>query len=142
MADITNKNIQIPGVNSDTNYVQERAYMLNMNTNADIASVGTHKIVALPEGEALVGLKVIVVEGITSGGAATVQFKLNDAAINSSALALAGLATGYVHKLNVAGLKGYGANTLQLTIGTAAITGGKIMVIAETIPVNMFITNG
>jgi hypothetical protein len=44
--------------------------------------------------------------------------------------------------LNVAGLKGYGANTLQLTIGTAAITGGKIMVIAETIPVNMFITNG
>jgi hypothetical protein len=68
MADITNKNIQIPGVNSDTNYVQERAYMLNMNTNADIAAVGTHKIVALPEGEALVGLKVIVVEGVTGLG--------------------------------------------------------------------------
>jgi hypothetical protein len=142
MADITNKNIQIPGVNSDTNYVQERAYMLNMNTNADIAAVGTHNIVALPEGEALVGLKVIVVDGVTSGGSATVQFKVNDTAINSTAFTLAGLATGYVHSLNVAGLKGYGANTLQLTIGVAAITGGKIMVIAETIPVNMFITNG
>ena len=142
MADITNKNIAVPGVNSATNFVRERAFMLNMDTTAEIAATGTHDLVKLPAGEALIGLKVIVIAPVTSGGAATAQFKVNGNAINSSALALAGLGEGMVQTFGVAGVKAYGENTLQLTVGTAAYTGGKLLVIAETIPAEMFVTNG
>jgi hypothetical protein len=146
MADITNKNIQIPGVNSSTNYVQQRAYILNFNTAADITAVDTHAIVSIPAGEALTGLKVIVVEDITSSGSATVQFKLSGTAINSTAISLTNLKKGYATAFNAANIKNNiddeTANILQLTVGSAAITGGKIMVIAETIPVDSFINAG
>lgn len=142
MADITNKNIAVPGVNSATNFVRERAFLLDMDTTAEIAAVGTHDLVKLPAGEALTGLKVIVIAPATSGGAATAQFKVNGASVNSTALALAGLGEGMVHCFGVSGVKAYGENTLQLTVGTAAYTGGKLLVIAETIPAEMFVTNG
>ena len=142
MADITNKNIAVAGVNSATNFIKQYAYMLDMNTMADIASTGTHDLVKLPAGEALVGLKVVVIEKAASGGAATAQFKVNGSAINSTAIALAGLAEGFTHNLNVAGIAAYGENTLQLTVGGAAYTGGKLLVIAETLPAEMFVTNG
>lgn len=142
MADITNKNIAVPGVNSNTNFIKQYSYVIDFGVNADVAEVGTHDIVKLPAGEALTGLKVIVLGKVTSGGAATVQFKTSGAAVNSTALALAGLNEGLVHSLNVAGIAAYGENTLQLTVGTAAVTGGKVLLIAETIPAEMFVTNG
>lgn len=142
MADITNKNISVPGVNSATNYVQERAFLLDMGVNADVSATGTHDLVKLPAGEALTGLKVIVIGGATSSGSATAQFKVNGSNINSTALALAGLAEGMVHSFNVAGIKAYGENTLQLTVASASYTGGKLLIIAETIPAEMFVTNG
>jgi hypothetical protein len=142
MADITNKNIQIPGGNSATNYKIERAYMLDFGTNAEIAATGTHDLVKLPAGEAVVGFKIVAVEGAASGGAATAQFKLNGSAINSSAIALAALADGMVHNVNVSGIAAYGENTLQLTVGGAAYTAGKLLVIVETLPVDMFVNAG
>jgi hypothetical protein len=142
MADITNKNIAVPGVNSATNYKVEHAYLLNLGTMAEIAKTGTHDLVKLPAGEALTGLKVIVIEPATSGGAATAQFKVSGAAVNSSALALAGLAAGMVQNFNVSGIAAYGEKVLQLTVGTADYTGGKLLVIAETIPAEMFVTAG
>jgi hypothetical protein len=142
MADITNKNISIPGVNSATNFALERAYMLDFGVNADIADVGTHDLVKLPDGEALTGLKVIVIEPAASGGAATAQFKVNGSAVNSTAIALAGMGEGMVQCFSVSGVKAYGENTLQLTVGSAAYTGGKLLVIAETIPAKMFVTAG
>ena len=142
MADITNKNIAIPGVNSATNFVQQYSFLLDLDNVADITAVGTHNLVKLPADEALVGLKLIIVKGLTSGGSATAQIKVNGTAINTTALALAGLAEGLVHNYNVAGIKAYGENTLQLTVGTAAFTGGKVLVIAETIPAKKFTTAG
>ena len=142
MADITNKNIFIPGVNSSTNFIQQYAAELDMNTMSEIAAAGTHDLVKLPPGEALVGLKVVVIEKATSGGAATAQFKVNGSAINTTALALAGLGEGFVHNFAVSGVAAYGENTLQLTVGTAAYTGGKFLVIAETLPAEKFVTNG
>lgn len=142
MADITNKNIRIPGVNSNTKFIREYAFQLDMGVNAEITAVDTHNLVNLPADEALVGLKVIVIEKATSGGAATSQFKVNGSAINSAALALASLDAGMVHSFNVAGLKSYGENTLQLTVAGAAYTGGNLLVIAETIPAKMFVTAG
>lgn len=142
MADITNKNIRVPGVNSNTNFTREYAFELDFGVNADISAVDTHELVKLPADEALTGLKVIVIEKATSGGAATAQFKVNSSTINSTALALAGLNEGMVHSFNVSGVKAYGENTLQLTVGGAAYTGGRLLVIAETIPAKMFVTAG
>lgn len=142
MADITNKNISVPGVNSNTSFLKQYAFLLDFGTFAEIAAVGTHDLVKLPAGEALMTLKVVVVDKVTSGGAATAQFKVNGAAVNSTAVALAGLAAGYTHNLNVSGVAAYGENTLQLTVGTAAYTGGKLLVVAETLPADLFVTNG
>lgn len=142
MADITNRNIAVPGVNSATNFTRQYAYLLDMNTMSAIAEVGTHNLVNLPEKEALTALKIVVIEKATSSGSATAQFKVNGTAINSTALALSGLAVGMSHNINVSGIAAYGNNTLQLTVGTAAYTGGKLLVIAETIPAEMFVTNG
>lgn len=142
MADITNKNIDVPGVNSNTNFLKQYAFELDFNTMSEIAATGTHDLKKLPAGEALVGFKVVVIEKAASGGAATAQFKVNGTAINSTAVALAGLAAGFVHNLNVSGVAAYGENTIQLTVGTAALTGGKLLCIAETIPGDMFITAG
>jgi hypothetical protein len=141
MADITNKNIRVDGVNSATNFIKQYAYLLDMNQFAEISEVGTHDIVNLPPGEALLGVKVIVVDKMTSGGAATLQFKVNGSAVNSTALGLAGLSDGFVHNLNVAGISAYGENKLQLTVGTAAYTGGKLLIIAETLPAKQFVSN-
>jgi hypothetical protein len=148
MADITNKNLQIPGVNSNTNYKIERAYLLNFGTNAEVAEVGTHDLQKIPAGEAVVGFKIVSVDTVTSGGAGTVQFKLKNGTavgnLNSSTVALASLAQGMAHSINVNGINTYGENdnVLQLTVGTANLTGGKLLIIVETLPVKSFITNG
>jgi hypothetical protein len=142
MADITNRNIDVPGVNSTTNFLKQYAFELDFNTLSEIAATGTHDLKKLPAGEALVGLKVVVIEAAASGGAATAQFKVNGSAINSTAVALAGLAAGFVHNLNVSGVAAYGENTIQLTVGGAAYTGGKLLCIAETLPAEMFVTAG
>lgn len=142
MADITNKNITVPGVNSATNFIKQYALLLDMNTMSEIAETGTHDIFKFPEGEALMGLKVVVIEKAASGGAATAQFKVNGSAVNTTAIALSALAEGFTHNLNAAGIAAYGENTLQLTVGGAAYTGGKFLVVAETLPAEMFVTAG
>lgn len=149
MADITNINIRIPGVNAATNFVQEYAFGIDFVTLSGIAATGTHSIFKLPKGEALVGLRVIAVESATSGGAATLQFKVSvngtAANINSSTVALAGLAKGMVQRFNASGIKTFDSDVesvIQMTVGTAAYTGGKLLVIAETIPVDAYKING
>lgn len=139
MADVTNKKLQIPGVNSNTNYIQERAYEVNFTNNADISATGTHSLARIAKGEVVTGVKVIVAEAITSGGAATVQVKINGTAINTSAWALSGLSKGTVYSLNANGLAITDDILLQATVGTAAITAGKLIIIVETIPVDMFL---
>jgi hypothetical protein len=142
MADITNKNIDVPGVNSATNFIKQYAFEVDFNTMSEIAEAGTHKLKRLPPGEAVVGLKVVVIEKAASGGAATAQFKVNENAVNTTALALAALADGFTHNFNVSGIAAYGTNTIQLTVGTAAFTGGKLLVVAETLPAELFVTAG
>lgn len=146
MADITNKNIAVPGVNSPANFVRQYSYQLDFVNASEVAATGTHDLQKLPAGESLIGLKVIVIDAVTSGGAGTLQFKVKvgtaSTAIHSSAIALAGVAKGFVHNLNVSGVLATGENILQLTVGTAALTGGKLLIIAETVPTESFITAG
>lgn len=144
--DVTNRNLSIPGVNSATNFKTERAFLLDFGNLADIGGIGVHDLVKLPAGEALVGLRAIAVTGAVSGGAATVQFgfKLEDKSevLNSEAIGVSGLGAGYVYDIPVNGVVSYGECILQMTVGGAALTGGQVILIAESIPVDMFVQNG
>jgi hypothetical protein len=149
MADITNVITRVPGVNTATNYVRQDAHVFDFTNLAAVGEVGTHDVIKLPRGAALQALRVFALDGAMSSGAATLQFKLSvagtAAAINSSAIALSGLAKGMSHNIVASGIKSFDADSeavIQITVGTAAFTGGKILVIAETIPAIDFVTAG
>lgn len=149
MADITNKNLRIPGVNQDTAYIKQRSYLLDGAIDAAVLATGTHSIIALPKGEAVTKLRLVAIDAAASGGSATVQFKVaygqTAEAINSTAVAVANLGAGDVYEFPVNGVKGYDAATgavLQMTVGTAALTAAKFLLIVETLPVNEFMTMG
>ena len=147
-ADITTKDTIVKGVNSENNYVRSEAHILDGTENSGILAADTHDLFVIPKGNALVGLKVIALASTTSGGSATVQFK---AKIGASAEAIhtaigkADLAAGDVVNIPVEKIKGYDgsdATVIQLTVGTAALTALKLLVIAEYIPVKEFMTAG
>jgi hypothetical protein len=149
MADVTNLNFRVPGVNTATNYLKQESFVLDFVTASGIAEVGTHSWIKLKKGDALQTLRVIALDGATSSGSATLQFKLafdgTAANINSTAFALAGLAKGITQNVVVNGIKTFDSEyegVIQVTVGTAAFTGGKFLVIAETIPAEAFVTNG
>ena len=145
MSDVTNKNFRIPGVNQDTNFIKQRSYCLNGAEVPEILATGTHDVIALPKGEALIGLRVIALENTASDGSATLQFKvaIGEAAenINTSAVGIASLSAGDVYDWPVNGVKGYDDTSgavIQLAVGSAALTAVKLLVIVETLPVVEF----
>jgi hypothetical protein len=147
-ADITALDTVVKGVNSEKNYIRSEAHILDGVENPGILAADTHSLFVIPKGNALVGLKIIALGDTTSSGSATVQFK---ASINSVAEAIhtaigkADLAAGDVSVFDVLKIKGYDPNydtIIQMTVGTAALTAVKLLVIAEYIPVEMFMTAG
>lgn len=149
MADITNKNCRVPGVNQDTNFMKQRSYCFDGGVVPEIMSIGTHNIIAVPVGECVAKIRVIALENSTSGGSATLQFKLSfgetSEVINSSTIAVGALAAGDVHELVVNGIKAYDAEktpVIQLVVGSSAFTAMKLLVIVETLPVTEFMTMG
>ena len=145
MSDVTNKNVRVPGVNQDTSFIKQRSYCLNGAEAPEILATGTHNVIALPKGEAVTRVRVIALENTTSGGSATLQFKVafGETAenINTSAVGISNLAAGDVYDLPVNGVKGYdeavGA-VIQLAVGSAALTAVKLLVVVETLPVAEF----
>jgi hypothetical protein len=149
MADLTNIDFTVNGVNQDTNYIKQYAFMPDAKEYPAMAAVGTHDIIELPEGEAVTKLRLFVMEDAASSGAATVQFKIafNGIAenINSTAIAITDLKAGDVIELPVNKIKGFeigNPGIVQFTVGTAALTALKFMLVIETIPVKAFANNG
>lgn len=147
-ADITAKDTILKGVNSLNNYVRSEAHLIDGSQHAGILAADTHSLFIIPKGNMLTGLKVLSLETAASSGSATAQFK---ASINSVAEALhtaigkADLAAGDVAVIPVEKIKGYDASydtVIQLTVGTAAFTTLKLLVVAEYIPVVEFMTAG
>ena len=147
-ADITTKDTLVKGVNSMNNYVRSEAHILDGVENSGILAQDTHDLFVIPAGNALVGLKVIALSSTTSSGSATVQFKAKvgteTATAVGSAIAKANLAAGFVQNLAVATLaySDTAGTTIEMTVGTAALTAVKLLVIAEYIPVHEFMTAG
>jgi hypothetical protein len=145
MADITNKNIRVPGVNQDTNFIKQRSYCLNGSETPEVMSSGTHSIIAIPKGEAVTKLRVVALANTASGGSATLQFKVAVGGtvenINSSAVAIVNFAAGDVHDFPVNSIKSYDeANgaVIQLVVGSASLTSVKLLLVVETLPVAEF----
>lgn len=141
---------QIPRLNgiNQENYVRHEAFLVDFKEVSDAQAVGTHTIALLPRGSAVLGLKVVVLDSVTSSGAATLAFKaqvgVGTAAALGGSLALSALAGGCGHVLSPAGgtVRGDGDVKIQVTVGTAALTGGRMMVIADTVPVSEYLENG
>jgi hypothetical protein len=149
MADITNQNIRVPGVNAAGTFVKQQSYVVDFATLSGIAGTGTHDIIKLDKGDAVVGVRVVALESAASSGAATLQLKLafhgSAANINSSAVALAGLAKGVVQNMPVSGIKSFDSEyegVIQLVVATAAYTAGKLLLIVDTVPAEAFVVNG
>ena len=147
-ADITSKDTLVFGVNSTNNYVHSEAHIIDGVENPGVLAQDTHDLFKIPAGNALVGLKIVALDSTTSSGSATVTFKAKvgteTATAVGSAIAKANLAAGFVHNLAVATLaySGTADTTIEMTVGTAALTAVKLLVIAEYIPVDMFMTAG
>ena len=148
-ADITAKDTAVKGVNSPSNYTRSAAHLIDGGEFPGILDVDTHDICKLPAGAAVTGITVISLDSAASSGSATAQFKLkvgdSSAEALHTAIGKADLAAGDVAKYSVAKIKGYEADKeplLQLTVGTAAFTALKLLVIVDYIPATEFITAG
>nr|DAH45641.1 MAG TPA: hypothetical protein [Caudoviricetes sp.] len=147
-ADITAKYTHVKGVNSMNNYVRSEAHLLDGKEHSGILDTETHDLFVLPEGVMLTGLKVVSLANTESSGAATVQFKLKlDGAAEAvgAAIGKGDLQTGDTVVLPVEKIKAYdpeGSGVIQMTVGTAALTTFKVLVIADYVPVHEFLTNG
>ena len=146
--DVTNKVKRLNGVNVLTNHVLTDAYIIDAAENAGLLTVATHSLAVVPPGMAVVGLKVISLVTATSDGNATLQFKLKHGSDSAesigSANAIAALTAGDVINIPTSGIKAYGDSkvVVQATVGTAAYTALKFMLMVEMVPVSDFLTAG
>lgn len=149
MADFTNIDFRENGVNQDTNFTKQYAFTIDAAANSAMLATGTHDLAVIPAGEAVTAVKVFVLTGAASSGAATVQFKLDFGgtaeAVNSTAGDIANLAAGDIAAMPVSGIKAFDTEAecvLQMAVGTAALTAFKFLLVVETVPVKEFITRG
>lgn len=147
-ADITAKDTLVKGVNSPNNYIRSEAHLLDGSEHPGILAADTHDLFSIPKGNALVGLTLVALDATASEGSATVQFKtkINGAAeALHTAIAKADLAAGDTVEVPVAKIKAYDPDydtIVQMTVGTAALTALKLLVIARYVPVKEFMELG
>lgn len=148
-ADITAKDTVVKGVNSLNNYTRFEAHLLDGTEHPGILAADTHDLFKIPAGNAVTGITIVSLDTATSSGSATATFKAKvgtaDAEALHSAVALADLAAGDTAKFLTTKIKGYAADAetlIQLTVGTAAFTKLKLLVIVEYVPVVEFMTAG
>jgi len=116
--------------------------------NDGTSGTGTHNIAAIPEGFAFLQGAVVVTEAFTSAGSATVKFLTGEADF-TGAVPKADLTIGEVFKLeqNLAinateGAPYYvdgttvTAETIDVTVGTAALTAGKAKLVIDLIDIS------
>ena len=104
--------------------------------NAAMLATGTHNVFTIEQGKALLGAYGVVEDAVTSGGSATVQFKVGSDTL-TGALPVANLAAGDSFTIatgsvtgttSVASYAKSAADTLDIAVATAALTAGRILV--------------
>lgn len=114
--------------------------VIDFTNDADLASVFTHPIFDLAIGEAYDTLYIFVKEACTSGGAATIRFRIGTGGDFLTGLIPVGnLGLGHRYKFGGTAIGGTDgiedgfaattAQTIQMAVGTAAMTAGKLYVV-------------
>lgn len=154
MADVTTKVARMNGFYQPNTLVKTTVHLLDFGAAPDAMGVDTHDLVKIPAGHAVTGVTVVPLVAFTSDGNATLTIKVKagteTAASIGSAIAKANLAAGKVTKLipsagaqllkDTNGI--YAEEVLQATVGAAAFTAGKALIIIDAIPVGDLLVNG
>ena len=115
-----------------------------------IETVATHNIAPIEEGYALIGGCGIVSTAVTSAGSATLKFQVGSDAL-TGAIPKANLAAGDVFRLlfaesasteSKALYAASAADTLDMVVGTAALTAGKITLVLHYVDMTTVLASG
>lgn len=145
-ADLTALDIRVNGVNADSTPVRTDAYLIDVADNG-VTEVGTHKIANLPKGVAVVAARLTAIVAVAGGTGATVKVGVTDGTQTAdvgSATAITSLDKNAVVTLSANG-KTYFPETepkVTITVATAALTGGKLLLEVDTVPVAAMLTKG
>lgn len=130
------------------NLKEQRAHLIDTGKTEllDLRTVGTHNIIKIPKGKMLTGGHMVILTAAASAGAATAQLKVGAVAL-TSAIAKADLTANKVVPLVVPAAGGdvYAADadkTIDLVVGTAALTALKVLVFPEFMDINTTMTRG
>lgn len=148
--DITESVVRMNGVNQETQYKKSDAYIIDAAANAGLLTVATHSLVSIPAGNMVTGVKAVLLGAATSSGSATLQLlaKVGSEtaeAFSGTAFAVAAMTAGKVYNLPISAVTAYSetdATVIQATVGTAAFTALKFMLIVEYIPIVSFLNRG
>lgn len=110
-----------------------------------IKAVGTHNLVDLLKGKALVGGRIIFLESMTSTGLAAMRIQVNGADVTAT-LELASMAAGEVVDFNLTSGKSVYAvaadMTLDMVVEVAALTAGRFVIQLDVIDIVAATTRG
>lgn len=149
MADLTKFDLSVNGVNQDTQYIKQRAYHFSDTLTPEMASSGTHDLLALPAGEMLAGLRLVSLKTAQLSGPGNMNFRLliaggEGADLFATALTDSAFTSGKVQNVPVSGIEGFSltsGSVLQFT-ASQALTAFDFLLIVETIPVLDFLCQG
>ena len=147
MADVTNKETRVPGVNQETHYIKREAHIIDA-AGLGVTAVGTHELFIVPAGGMLTDFRVAML-GAGSGSAnANVKFQatVNGSAVElTSGAAMTAYGSGACINAPVNGAVrdfiGSGA-VIQMVVASAALIDFKALVVVESIPVQDYLELG
>lgn len=147
MANVTNKETRVPGVNQDTNYIRQESHIIDA-AGLGVTAVGTHELFIVPAGGMLTNFRMAMLGAGSGSSGATVKFAatVNSSSVDlTSAIAVTSFGSGACINTAVNGavrdLIGSGA-VIQMVVASAALIDFKALVIAEGIPVDDYLTLG
>lgn len=148
MADVTNKETKVPGVNQETHYIKREAHIIDA-AGLGVTAVGTHDLFVLPRGGMITAVRAAMLGAGSGSSGATVQFKaqINGSSVAlNSATAITALGSGAVINAPVSGVAAYdvvgSGAVIQLAVASAALTDFKALVVVESIPVADYLELG
>ena len=140
MADVTSSLALTPIYKDNRSSIKEKAFFLDF-VDDGASATGTHNVLDVAVGECLLGGYFFVETAVTSSGSATVQFGINSDTL-SGAIPKANLALGDCGVFGFhttddttthSGFAYTTAKTLDVIVGTAAITAGNLLIVAYVI---------
>jgi hypothetical protein len=144
MANITDTLKTTPGDHSLQGPSFARHYVIEPVADG-VEATGTHQLFEVGAQECLRSIHLVTLVAATSGGLATVQLKANDTLSGAVPVANLALKDSMVFGTNgttgTTTFGGYANGTaydVELVIGTAALTAGKFLLIAELVNVAPF----